>query len=319
MVRIAIRCLFHPGSREFAPTLQESRHDVRQWKWTRVKHSYTVEELPQPLRREGGRKVRRSDQPNRATPSNAPLCEEGWRARGHDRRALLHDVGHLLADLQKEHRFDIEMDDDSHESLEHEYSRDLRPGGGPTGRSARHGQNVGVAPLTPTTTRHLCDLARLAASPRRTAQPRRGQTLRRAPWFPERTRPSILGRGRQGRRPRFREFTRLRAVAYASFFRSVTSTSRELSARSTRCPIRRARRHYSSRPLLPRRLRAPRQVESSRQETPVIHDTSPSLATFADTSSGRSSASMSEPASDSTSPAYLGARGQRVVHRPLAA
>ncbi|MFZ1062123.1 MAG: HD domain-containing protein [Acidimicrobiales bacterium] len=31
--------------------------------------------------------------------------------------ALLHDVGHLLADLQQEDRFDIEIDDDGHEGL----------------------------------------------------------------------------------------------------------------------------------------------------------------------------------------------------------
>ena len=31
--------------------------------------------------------------------------------------ALLHDVGHLLADLQNEERFDVELDDDGHEGL----------------------------------------------------------------------------------------------------------------------------------------------------------------------------------------------------------
>jgi phosphonate degradation associated HDIG domain protein len=31
--------------------------------------------------------------------------------------ALLHDVGHLLADLQQENRFEVEIDDDGHEGL----------------------------------------------------------------------------------------------------------------------------------------------------------------------------------------------------------
>lgn len=82
-----------------------------------MKHSHTVEELLSLYEEKGDGKYGEAISQTEHALQCAALAKKDGAPEAMIAAALLHDVGHLLADLQNEHRFDIEMDDDSHESL----------------------------------------------------------------------------------------------------------------------------------------------------------------------------------------------------------
>lgn len=82
-----------------------------------MKRTYTVEDLLSLYEEKGdGHYGEQISQTEHALQS-AALAKKDRASDAMIAAALLHDVGHLLADLQNEDRFDIEIDDDGHESL----------------------------------------------------------------------------------------------------------------------------------------------------------------------------------------------------------
>ena len=82
-----------------------------------MKHSYTVEDILSLYDERGDRNYGERISQSQHALQCAGLAKKERASDVMVAAALLHDVGHLIADLQDEHRFDIEIDDDGHESL----------------------------------------------------------------------------------------------------------------------------------------------------------------------------------------------------------